>query len=73
MKSILTTTIRINSEVSKLLPVKTDKPVTYETAMEIMKEVAEMELIPPIKLGEIVVNGVCEKKINLISTKNVEK
>ncbi|MBQ7353595.1 MAG: DUF1667 domain-containing protein [Clostridia bacterium] len=73
MKSILTTTVRINSEASKLLPVKTDKPVAYETAMEIMKEVAEMELVPPVKLGEVVASGVCGKKINLISTKNVEK
>lgn len=73
MKSILTTTVRINSEISKLLPVKTDKPVIYETAMEIMKEIAEMELNPPVKLGDIVASGIGGKKINLISTKNVEK
>lgn len=73
MKSVLTTTIRINSETSKLLPVKSDRAVSYETAMLIMKKVAEMELNPPIKLGDVVAFGVCGKKVNLISTKNVEK
>lgn len=73
MKSVLTTTIRINSQTSKLLPVKTDKAVTYETAMQIMKKIAEMELIPPIKVGDTVVKGILGMKINLISTKNVEK
>lgn len=73
MKSILTTTIRIKSEVSKLLPVKTDKAVTYKTAMKIMKEIAEIELTPPIKLGDVVAFVHCDQRINLIATKNIEK
>ena len=73
MKSVLTTTVRINSQVFKLLPVKSDKPVSLETAMQIMKKVSEMELNPPVKMGDVVAFHILGKRINLISTKTVEK
>lgn len=73
MKIVLTTTIKIKSEINRLLPVKTDKPVSLEDAKEIMNAIASFEMEVPIYMGDIVNQNILGKKINLVATKTIEK
>ncbi len=73
MEMILTTTVKITSETSRLLPVKTDKPISDEKLKKAMKKISKIQLKAPITAGDIVVRNFIEKGINLVSTKTVEK
>ncbi|MBO4983281.1 MAG: DUF1667 domain-containing protein [Clostridia bacterium] len=73
MEMILTTTVKIKSETSKLLPVKTDKPILKEKLKKAMKRIAKIQVKAPISVGDIIQRNFTEKGINLVSTKSVEK
>ncbi|MBO5262168.1 MAG: DUF1667 domain-containing protein [Clostridia bacterium] len=73
MEMILTTTVKITSETSHLLPVKTDKPISDEKLKKAMKRISKLQLKAPIVAGDIVLRNFTEKGINLVSTKTVEK
>ena len=73
MEMILTTTAKITSETSKLLPVKTDKPISDEKLKKAMKRIAKLQLKAPILAGYIIIRNFTEKGINLVSTKTVER
>ena len=73
MEMILTTTVRIKSETSTLLPVKTDKPIQKEKLKKAMKKISKLQAKAPITVGDIVLRNFTEKGINLVSTKTVER
>ncbi len=73
MEIILTTTVKIKSETSKLLPVKTDKPILKEKLKKAMKRISKIQVKAPISVGDIIQRNFTEKGINLVSTKSVEK
>ena len=73
MEMILTTTVKITSETSKFLPVKTDKPISNEKLKKAMKRISKIQLKAPIMVGDIVLRNFTEKGINLVSTKTVER
>ena len=73
MEMILTTTVKITSETSRLLPVKTDKPISEEKLKKAMKRISKLQLKAPISVGDIIVRNFTEKGINLVSTKTVER
>ena len=73
MEMILTTTVKITSETSKLLPVKTDKPISDEKLKKAMKRISKLQLKAPILVGDVILRNFTEKGINLVSTKTVER
>ena len=73
MEMILTTTVKITSETSRLLPVKTDKPISEEKLKKAMKRISKLQLKAPITVGDVIVRNFTEKGINLVSTKTVER
>ena len=73
MEMILTTTVKITSETSRLLPVKTDKPISYDKLKKAMKRISKLQLKAPITAGDVILRNFTEKGINLVSTKTVEK
>lgn len=73
METILTTTVKIKSEVVVLLPVKTDKPIDVEKIGKAMKRIAKINVKAPITVGDIIVRNFVIKGVNLVSTKTVER
>ena len=73
MELILTTTVKITSEMSKLLPVKTDKPISDDKLKKAMKRISKLQLKAPITVGDIIIRNFTEKGVNLVSTKTVER
>ena len=73
MEMILTTTVKIESETSSLLPVKTDKPISRDKLKKAMKRISKLQVKAPVTVGDIIAKNFTEKGINLVSTKSVEK
>lgn len=73
MEILLTTTVKIKSETSTLLPVKTDKPIPKEKMKKAMKRISKIQVKAPIYVGDTIQSNFVEKGINLVSTKTVEK
>lgn len=73
MEMILTTTVKIKSETSTLLPVKTDREISSEKLKKAMKKISKIQVSAPITAGDIISRNFTEKGINLISTKTVER
>jgi len=53
MEMILTTTVKITSETSRLLPVKTDKPISEDKLKKAMKRISKLQLKAPIMAEEV--------------------
>ena len=70
---VLTTTVKIKSEISSLLPVRTDKPIPKEKLKKAMKIISKIQAKAPVFVGDTVKKNFLEKGINLVSTKSVEK
>ena len=73
MEMILTTTVKIKSETSTLLPVKTSTSIPVDRLKKAMKKISKIKVKAPIYVGDIVCRNFIEKGINLVSTKTVEK
>lgn len=69
----LTTTVKIKSKESFVLPVRTDKPIKKDEIFEAMKKIAETEVSAPIRIGDIIIPDFMEEGVNLISAKTVER
>ena len=70
---VLTTTVKIKSETSCLLPVRTDKPIAQDRLKKAMKKVSKLLVKAPINVGDVVLRNFIEKGVNLVSTKTVER
>ena len=71
MSIVITTTIKIDSQIAKLVPVKTSEPVLQKDIEEIMAEISKISVKPPVRKGDAVVKDICKKGIDLLATKNM--
>lgn len=69
----LTTTVKIKSKESFVLPVRTDKPIKKDEIFDAMKKVAEIEVSAPIKIGDVIIRNFMDNGVNLVSAKTVER
>ena len=53
--------------------VKTDRPVPKRLIPEIMKELAELEVNPPIRIGEKIIKNLMGMRVNVVATRPVNK
>ncbi|MGB9681587.1 MAG: DUF1667 domain-containing protein [bacterium] len=67
---ILTTTVKIENGIVKVLPVKSSIPISKERLKEIVKEVSRVSVKAPIRIGDTIyeIDG-----IKIIATRSVEK
>ncbi len=54
------------------LSVKTKKPIPKKDIARCMREIHALKLIPPIQLGQVVLENVCSSGVPVIATKTVE-
>jgi len=70
-KRIVTTTVKIKNSASVLLPVWTEKPVPKDKIFEIMKILNTIEVQPPVKSDDIIVENILNTGVNVIASSNV--
>ncbi|MBN2061184.1 MAG: DUF1667 domain-containing protein [Deltaproteobacteria bacterium] len=69
---VLTTTLTAEGSKIRLLPVRTDMPVSRHLLRDIVKSIKEIKVTPPIRPGHIIIRDVLGTGANLISTGNLK-
>jgi CxxC motif-containing protein len=65
---ILTTTILTQDSLCKLLPVKTNQPISKEQLMDAMVFISKLKVKPPVKVGQIIVKNLMDMQVDLVAT-----
>lgn len=67
-KRTITSTVRCKSGV--VLPVKTDRTVPKEKMFEVMAEINSVVAEDGLKIGDIIIENVCDTGANVVATAN---
>ncbi|MBQ1755151.1 MAG: DUF1667 domain-containing protein [Oscillospiraceae bacterium] len=70
---VITSTVRLESETFRRLPVKTDRAVPKAKMFEVMDEIARVRANAPVKVGDILIANVAGTDGNVVATRTVEK
>ncbi len=70
-RRVLTTTVRL--ENGHFLPVKTAKPIPRELIFKAIKELKEVRVKVPVKMGEVVHQNVAGSNVDVVSTRSWRK
>lgn len=69
----VTSTVKVKSDILPRCPVKTDGDIPKAKIFECMKEINKVELVPPVHMGDVVIENVLGTGINVIATRSIEK
>lgn len=69
-RRVITTTVRIKGGHMPLVPVKTDSPVPKKLIMKCMETINKIEVMAPVKVGDIICENILETGANLVATGN---
>ena len=67
----ITTTMNIDSNKAKVVPVKSNIAVPKDMIFDIVKEISKITLKAPVKIGDVAVENILGTNANIIVTKNV--
>lgn len=70
---IITSTVKINSNLISRLPVKTSKPIPISKIFEVMQEINKIKVSIPVLLGDILLENILETKADIVATRSLEK
>lgn len=68
---ILTSTAKIKSKKCVLIPVKTTRDIEHEKIPEAMVQINKLQLVAPIKLGEVIIKDFLFEGNELVATRTV--
>ena len=69
----LTTTIEIESETQKRLPVISSVPLPKGKIMDAMKQLKEIKVKAPVQMGDPVYKNILNLGIDILASRSVEK
>jgi len=70
---ILTTTVRINGAKWAMLPVRTDKPIPKRLFLQVVSQLADLELQAPVKVSDLIMTDVADTGANVIASRNMRR
>ncbi len=72
-KRTLTSTVKIDSKILRVCPVKSLYPLPKNKILEAMKFVNQIHLKAPIKMGEVVLNDLAGTGVPLVTTREIKE
>ena len=70
---VITSTVKIQAETARRVPVKTDADIPKGKIFEIMKELDKVSLKAPVQVGDKVIENVLNLGVNIVACKTVAK
>ncbi len=67
----LTTTVRCESKLLSVCPVKTLAPIPKDKVLAAMKEVNAIKLVPPVHIGDVVIADLLGTGVALVATREI--
>ncbi len=68
----ITSTVRIKGGIYNRIPVKTDKEISKKSIFEVMKLLEGVELIAPVKVGDVVLENILDTDVNIVTTRSMK-
>ena len=68
---ILTSTVIIRNGIYKRIPVKTDGEIPKGKIFDVMSELNSVIVTSPVKMGEIIIENVCNTGINIVASRSM--
>jgi CxxC motif-containing protein len=68
---VVTSTVKIKNHTNMMLPVKTNGPIPKDKIFPIMDKIKSIEVSLPVKKNDIVLQNICDTKVDLIATKSI--
>lgn len=65
---VLTATVLTRSGLSKLLPVRTNRPIHKARLMDCMNLISKVRVEPPVRMGQVVVSNILNLGADLVAT-----
>lgn len=69
----VTSTVKLNSKIVKMLPVRTDKPIAKSKMFDVMEKLKEVVVSSPIKSGDIIIKNILDTGVNIIATRTINE
>ncbi len=69
---ILTSTVKVENE-NRLVPVRTDKPVSKALLKDCMEEIRKARVRPPVAIHDVVIPNICGTGANVVTTADLPK
>ncbi len=70
---MLTSTVRIDSHITKRLSVKTSKPIPKAKLFDVMDVLNDLRVTPPINVGDVLIKNIGNTGSDLVSTRTLMK
>ena len=70
---MVTSTVVIESEELKRLPVMTDKPISKDLIFKAIEEINKVVVKAPIKIGDVIIKNILSTDVNIVATRNILK
>ncbi|MFW5710605.1 MAG: DUF1667 domain-containing protein [Spirochaetota bacterium] len=70
-KRVVTATCRLKDEQHPRLPVKTDAPLPFELINDLLREVYNLSINPPVKVGDVLIEDFGGTGVNLVASRSV--
>lgn len=67
----ITSTVKIKNAIHNRLPVKTSIEIPKGMIFEIMKELDNVEVIAPVKVGDVIIENVLGTGADIVSTRDM--
>ena len=68
---VITSTVKINGAIHRRCPVKTASPIPKGLIAEAMCLLDDVELVAPVKLGQVVVEDICGTGIPFVASRSM--
>ena len=68
---VITSTVRVTGGLYKRCPVKTDKPIPKELIFDAMKLLNDVDLVAPVKVGQVIIENVLGTGANFVTARNL--
>lgn len=68
---VLTTTVLVEGVARRILPVRTTKPIPKENVKKAMRVLADVRVVPPVQVGQIIVPNIMNTGIDLVATDHI--
>lgn len=68
---VITSTVRVTGGLYKRCPVKTDKPIPKELIFDAMKLLNDVDLVAPVKVGQVIIENVLGTGANFVAARNL--
>jgi len=70
---MLTSTVKISGALYNRLPVITSSDIPKGMMFEVMKTLAKVELVAPVKVNDVIIENVCNLGINIVASRSMEQ